>query len=181
VGGALDVSPPDDDPAGVDEQQAGGGPSDVTERPGGPSVAPEAPSGAAGRHRVRRGAFAAVGAALCQVAVLGLLSGTNGATAGSGTERALQGLSLVLLAVAVLGVHAARWAGTARSDQIGGLLLVLVVAVVVAFLLKGAIPALVGERGPFWLHDAIGEVAVGLAGLPLGAYLFTRSPRPVRP
>jgi len=158
------VSPPDDDPAGVDEQQAGGG-----------------PSGAAGRHRVRRGGFAAVGAALCQVAVLGLLSGTNGATAGSGTERALQGLSLVLLAVAVLGVHAARWAGTARSDQIGGLLLVLVVAVVVAFLLKGAIPALVGERGPFWLHDAIGGVAVGLAGLPLGAYLFTRSPRPVRP
>lgn len=134
-------------------------------------------SGPVGWHGVRRGAYAAVGAALCQVAVLGLLSGTNGTTAGSRAEQVLQVLSLVLLAVAVRGVHLARWAGRPRGDQIGGLLLVVVLAVVLVFLLKGAVPALVGARGPFWLHDAIGLAVVGLAGLPVAAYLFTRPRR----
>jgi uncharacterized membrane protein YhaH (DUF805 family) len=126
--------------------------------------------------RVRRGAYAGVAATLCQVALLGLLNGTNGALLGSGTLQVLQVFTLVLLVVALLGVHAVRWAGRQRSDQLGGLLLVAVLAVVLAYLLKAGVPALVGTRGPFWLHDVLGYVAVGLAGLPLAAYLFTRSP-----
>ena len=124
---------------------------------------------------LRVGGPLALLAVLCRVALLGLLIGTGGgACPGPSADHVLQTAGLVLVALSALALPGLVVRSRERVERVVLSLLVLGLVALLVVAAERGMPSVVGGFGPFWLHDAVGSLALGVLWMPVAAVLLLR-------